>query len=88
MPLNDPTPADSVPSAGVSPATGRPLFVPASLNGVRTGPTSAAELERLLADADGAPELSGIRLRSVPSPRRSLWLRLLFALGFAPARGR
>jgi hypothetical protein len=64
--------------------------VPPGIRGFRTGPTTPAELDRLLADAVAldplSDELSGVRSRQVPS--LGLWLRVLAALGFAPARAR
>jgi len=51
---------------------------------VRTGPTTQAELERLLADSideGAAPEVSGVRLRQVH--RFGIWSRLLAVFGLA-----
>ncbi|HTA89903.1 MAG TPA: hypothetical protein VK745_10020 [Polyangiaceae bacterium] len=66
-------PAESAQRVGVSPGSGRPLFVPPGLRDVRTGPTTAAELGRLLADADAdassdGNEVSQVRLRQLASP--------------------
>ena len=82
MPLARRRLTESAPIAGISPAAGRPLFVPPGIRTVRTGPTTRAELDRLLADADAPAELSGVRLRQGASP--GLWLRVLSALGLAP----
>jgi hypothetical protein len=62
-------------SGGFSPLAGRPLFVPPGIRVVRTGPTTRAELDRLLGDADAA-EASGIRLSPIASAGTSRgWLR-------------
>jgi hypothetical protein len=82
MPLALRTVAESTPTAGISPAAGRPLFVPPGFEHVQTGPTTRAELDRLIGDADDASEVSGVRVRESPTP--SLWLRALAALGFVP----
>lgn len=83
-------PAESAQNAGVSPGAGRPLFVPPGLREVRTGPTTPAELGRLLADAvavDGS-EVSQVRLRQLASPGswRHALLRLRSLLGSAARR--
>jgi hypothetical protein len=53
---------------------------------VRTGPTTRAELERLLADAPDAAdacEASGVRLRPLAATAPSWLGRLSAALGFS-----
>jgi hypothetical protein len=83
-------PPESGEIVGISPGAGRPLFVPPGIARVRTGPTTHAELDRLLEDVVPleplSEDMSGIRLRQVASP--SLWLRLLTVLGFAGLRAR
>jgi hypothetical protein len=76
MPLAIRNLAESPLSAGLSPSVGRPLFVPPGILHVRTGPTTAAEFDRLLGVADG--EVSGIRSRATAQP--SAWLRALAAI--------
>ncbi len=65
---------------GFSASAGRPLFIPPGISVVRTGPTTRAELDRLLADADSA-DVSGVRLspRLAAAPRG--WSRVLALLG-------
>ena len=82
MSLTDTNPAQSSSASSASPAEDRPLVVPPGMQSVRLGPTSPAELERLLVNADGEPELSGIRVRPAAGP--GLWRRLLSALGLSP----
>ena len=86
MPLKHRRPAESASIVGISPATGRPLFVPPGIRQVRTGPTTRAELDRLLADVDAPAEVSGIRSRvqQTPVASRGFWLRVLAVLGLAP----
>jgi hypothetical protein len=79
---------DELPEVGgFSPYAGRPLFVPPGIAVVRTGPTTRAELDRLLAD-ESASDLSGVRLRSSPAGAPRGWSRWLALLGFAPAARR
>jgi len=85
MPLALRTVAESVQIAGISPVADRPLFVPPGLQRVQTGPTTRAELDRLLADPDDGSELSVIRPRRAPAS--GFWLRALSALGFALQKG-
>jgi hypothetical protein len=81
MPLATRSPDESLFSGGFSPPAGRPLFVPPGISVVRTGPTTRAELDRLLSDADSA-EASGVRLS--PLAASGTWLvRLSAALGFS-----
>ncbi len=82
MPLATRSPDESLPSGGFSPPAGRPLFVPPGISVIRTGPTTRAELERLLSDVDSV-EPSGVRLSplAASAPR---WLsRLSAALGLS-----
>jgi hypothetical protein len=82
MPLVIRNPEASPPDGDLSPFVGRPLFVPPGISLVRTGPTTRAELDRLLGDV-GFCELSGVRLspRVVAAPG---WLvRLSTVLGFS-----
>ncbi len=68
---------------GFSPSAGRPLFVPPGIAVVRTGPTTRAELDRLLADA-ASSDVSGVRLSpALAAPRR--WSRWLAVLGLSPS---
>ena len=73
---------------GVSPSAGRPLFVPPGIRFVRTGPTTRAELDRLLADADSPPEHSGVRLAVKSGAPASLFQSFAAALGLSPKRPR
>jgi hypothetical protein len=87
MPLARRRLAESAQFAGVSRRAGRPLFVPPGIRNVRTGPTTRAELARLLADAsdaDDPSEVSGVRARS--AAELGIWLRLSSLLGFASRR--
>ena len=84
MPLVIRTPEASPPEGGLSPFVGRPLFVPPGISVVRTGPTTRAELDRLLADAESC-ELSGVRLTPRAAAAPSLLVRLSTALGFSSA---
>ena len=71
---------DELPEVGgFSPSAGRPLFVPPGIRVVRTGPTTRAELDRLLSDSlePESPELSGIRLKPALAGAPRLWSRLL-----------
>jgi len=68
---------------GFSPPAARPLFVPPGISVVRTGPTTRAELERLLSDAADACEASGVRLSPVAAAAPSWLGRLSAALGFS-----
>ncbi|HEX7453275.1 MAG TPA: hypothetical protein VF294_13360 [Polyangiaceae bacterium] len=82
MPLATRSPDESPLSGGFSPPAGRPLFVPPGISVVRTGPTTRAELDRLLSDLDSA-DASGVRLSplAASAPR---WLsRLSAALGLS-----
>jgi hypothetical protein len=82
MPLATRSSDELLISGGFSPPAGRPLFVPPGISVVRTGPTTRAELDRLLSDADSA-EASGVRLSPL-AVGASHWLaRLSAALGFS-----
>ena len=86
MPLATRAIPESTISAGLSPSAGRPLFVPVGLAVVRTGPTTRAEFDRLLSDADDA-ELSGVRLSATSAvANRGLFQTLAAVLGFASSR--
>jgi len=67
---------------GFSPSAGRPLFVPPGIAVVRTGPTTRAELDRLLAD-EGASDISGVRLRPSLAAAPRGWSRWLALLGLS-----
>jgi hypothetical protein len=82
MPLVIRTPEAAPPEGGLSSFVGRPLFVPPGISVVRTGPTTRAELDRLLGDADSC-EVSGVRLVP-PAAAAPGWLvRLSTVLGFS-----
>jgi len=55
------------------------LFVPPGIAVVRTGPTTRAELDRLLSDADSA-DASGVRLSPFATSAPQGWLRSFAAL--------
>jgi hypothetical protein len=78
MPLATRSSDESLLSGGFSPPAGRPLFVPPGISVVRTGPTTRAELDRLLSDA-GSADASGVRLSPLASAPRG-WLRSFAAL--------
>jgi hypothetical protein len=64
---------------------GRPLFVPAGIQRVHTGPTTPEELARLLADAEPTlEEVSQVRRIAVQEQR--WWVRCCVALGFVARR--
>ena len=79
---------ESTAMAGVSPSAGRPLFVPAGIPFVRTGPTTRAELDRLSAGVDSEPEHSGVRLVIAPTTSAGLFRLFAAALSFSPKRVR
>lgn len=83
MSLADRRSAESPQIAGVSLGAGRPLFVPPGLRDVRTGPTTPAELGRLLADADDGSEVSRVRQRQFAAlgPWRHVLQRLRSLIG-------
>jgi hypothetical protein len=82
MPLATRSSDELAHSGGFSPLAGRPLFVPPGIRVVRTGPTTRAELDRLLGDADAdAAEASGIRLSPISGAGTSRgWLRSFTAM--------
>jgi len=84
--------AESAVFAGVSPDAGRPLFVPAGIAVVRTGPTTQEELDRLLGDPDSEVERSGVRLSAgavgTASGSSGLLHVLAVAVGLAPSKRR
>ena len=80
MPLATRSSDELAHSGGFSPLVGRPLFVPSGIRVVRTGPTTRAELDRLLGDA---AEASGVRLRPISGSGAGTsrgWLRTFTAM--------
>jgi len=70
-------------AGGLWPPDARPLFVPAGISVVRTGPTTQVELNRLLADADSS-DVSGVRLSPALLAAPRGWSRWLSLFGFPP----
>jgi hypothetical protein len=87
MPLVNRTPEASPPEGGLSPFVGRPLFVPPGISSVRTGPTTRAELDRLLSDV-ASGEVSGVRLTPIAASAPNWLVRLSTALGFSSSVAR
>jgi hypothetical protein len=79
MPLATRSSDESLLAGGFSPPAGRPLFVPPGISVVRTGPTTRAELDRLLSDA-GSADASGMRLSPLAASAPRGWLRAFAAL--------
>ena len=78
---------ESTELGGVSPSAGRPLFVPPGISVVRTGRTTRAELDRLLADA-GSSDMSGVRLSPALAAAPRGWSRWLAVLGLSSSATR
>jgi hypothetical protein len=79
MPLATRSSDESLLAGGFSPPARRPLFVPPGISVVRTGPTTRAELDRLLSDAASA-DASGVRLSPLAAGAPRSWLRAFAAL--------
>ncbi|HEX3855132.1 MAG TPA: hypothetical protein VHW01_29415, partial [Polyangiaceae bacterium] len=79
MPLASRSSDESLPLGGFSPPAGRPLFIPPGISVVRTGPTTRAELDRLLSDVHST-EASGVRLSPLAASAPRWSSRLAAAL--------